>query len=149
MRSKLILVATLVLIVLLAMAGGYTARQFVHWIRPVSNVGQTETPIAGAPGAANPMSIVRETNEIGTLGYDGRTWQFTTQGKTKPLAVNAQTTIYLQGETLYPTAQVEAVLNACVLVHCPVYVVWSPQPDVASAIVIALSGKNQGMGGEK
>lgn len=140
MRTKLIFAGTLVIIILLALAGGWAGRQLV---RSASSMARSQTPDTKTVGEVNGTSIAKGMVETGALDLAGNAWVFTIQGKTKCLVVNSQTAVYVQGETLYQTNQGDAALEACALERCPVYVVWSPQPELASAVVIALSPARQ------
>jgi hypothetical protein len=143
MRSKLIFAGTFVIIILLALASGLVVRQLVHSVRSDSNMARSQTPDTEKAGEVNAPSISKGTIGTGTLNLVGNAWTITTRGKARHLAVDSLTAIYIQGETLYQTSQGDAALQACALERCPVYVVWSPQSDVASAIVIALSTPQQ------
>jgi hypothetical protein len=145
MRSKLIGVGTFAFIIIFAVMCGLAIRQFGRAVRFDSNPARSQIPNAERAGEVNASSISKETIETGSLDLIGNTRVITTQGKTKHLAVDSLTAIYIQGETLYQTNQGDAALQACALERCPVYVVWSAQPDVASAIVIALSATRQAL----
>ncbi|GEM_PF-4326450 len=140
MRTKLMFAGTLVIIILLALAGGWVGRQL---IRSASSMARSQTPDTETVGGVNAESIAKGMVETGTLDLVGDAWGLAVQGKTKRLAVNSQTVVYVQGETLYRTNLGDAALQACALERCPVYVVWSPRPELASAIIVALSPARQ------
>jgi len=140
MRTKMMFAGTLVIISLLALAGGWAVRQLV---RSTSSSARSQTPDTETFGEANVARLAKGMIETGALDLVGNVWIFTIQGKTKRLTVNSLTAVYVQGETLYRTPQGDAALEACAQERCSVYVVWSAQPDVASAIVAALSKSEQ------
>lgn len=144
MKSKLIRVGMLAFIVILAVMSGLVVGQFHRVFSLDSNMMARAQTFD--PHTASAMSVPRSTNgmtETGTLDLSGDARVLTVQGKTKRLGVNSQTAVYVQGETLYRTPQGDAALDACAQERCPVYVVWSSQPELASAIVVALSPARQ------
>ena len=140
MRTKLMFVGTLVIVSLLALTSGWAVRQLV---RSASSMARSQTPDTETVGGMNAESIAKGMVETGALDLVGNAWVFAIQGKTKRLIVNSQTAVYVQGETLYRTDLGDAALQACALERCPVYVVWSSQPEFASAIIVALSPARQ------
>lgn len=140
MRSKLMFGGTCVGIILLALVGGWSVRQLVH---SASSIARSQLSDTETISEVNVTRIAKGMVETGTLDLSGDAWGLTIQGKTKRLGVNSETAVYIQGETLYRTLQGEAALEACAQERCPVYVVWSSQPELASAIVIALSPARQ------
>jgi hypothetical protein len=140
MRIKLMFAGTLVIISLLALTSGWAVRQLV---RSTWSIASSPTPDTETLGEANRTHTVEGRVEKGTLNKGGADWLLVFQEKTKQLSVNSQTEIYIQGETLYRTPHGNAALEACAQERCPVYVVWSPQSEWASAIVVALSPARQ------
>jgi hypothetical protein len=140
MRTKLMFVGTVAIIILLARADGLLVRQLV---RSTWSIARSQTPDAETFGEANVADVAKGMVETGALDLVENAWVFTIQGKKKRLTVNSLTAVYVQGETLYRTPQGEAALEACAQERCSVYVVWSSQPGLASAIVVALSPARQ------
>lgn len=140
MRTKLMFVGTLIIVSLLALTSGWAVRQLV---RSASSMARSQTPETETVGEVNVARSDKGMIETGRLDLVGNAWVFAIQGKTKRLIVNSQTAVYVQGETLYRTDLGDAALQACALERCPVYVVWSSQPELASAIIVALSPARQ------
>jgi len=147
MKSKLIRVGVLAFIVILAVMSGLAIGQCSRVLRFDSTRMQSQTP--GAEARETNGTPPRMPNgakgsvETGVLDRVGSAVVIATQGRAQPFRVDSQTAIYIQGETLYQTNQGDAALEVCAQERCPVYVVWSAQPDVASAIVVALSKSEQ------
>jgi hypothetical protein len=136
---KLFYVGTLATVVFIAIISAWAIQQLARAVHAkVNGVGVQTTDREISNGVRVP-EIAK-----GTLSRsDGNELILVTEGQTRPLRVDADTAIYIQGETVYRTEQGDAAVEACAGEHCPVYVVWATQPGRVKVMVIALSATQQ------